>query len=667
MPGDPNKLSQFWQKLKRRRVPRILAIYAGSAYVVFEASTLIFPRWGLPDWTIDLVLYLLILGAIITFVVSWIYDLTPEGIQKTQPVNEAPEGEVAATPNGWKIASYISMVVIVVLVVLNIVSLSDKKAILDKSIAVLPFRNDSPEQTEMYFIDGTMESILDNLCKIEDLRVVSRTSVEQYRDNPKTIPEVADEMNVSYVIEGSGLKHDDNIRLTIQLIDGITDQHLWSQTYNRKTIEIFELQSEIAQLVAAEIEAFITPKEKQLIEKVPTTSITAHDYYLQGREAQWNYYTTSDSADLDQAEEQYKEAIKYDSTFAKAYIGLADVYWIKQFWKTYFYEDFLDSVLFLADVALSFDNELSEAYVVRGEYFNHIGEIDRAIEEFSRAIQFNPNNWSAYMFGGALYTQIDLVKSIQYYHKALALNRGDQLPEMLANVGWAYLQNGFIEKSKYYYTEAFKLTRDTLRYNDRRSMCEFVSGNFSDAIEYLKKAYALNSTNSNYYHAFGEYFAFGEYYMMNGDYVQSLKYFKKWLEKTNSLSEGALFGMHRVGWAYWKNGLKEEGELYLNKEIDICNRIIGIGRVLKYSYRTYYDLAATYAFKGEKDKAYENLRNFNKQPMFDLWMVTYIKNDPLLDNIRDEPEFQQIVRDIEAKYQAEHERVRKWLEENDML
>ena len=181
----------------------MLAIYAGSAYVVFEASTLIFPRWGLPDWTIDLVLYLLILGAIITFVLSWIYDFTPEGIQKTKPVSENQEGEVSAPPNGWKIASYISLVVIVGLIVLNIVPRSDKKAIFDKSIAVLPFRNDSSDPENESVINGTMETILNNLCKIKDLRVVSRSSVEQYRDTITFIPEVGEKLGVSYVLEGS--------------------------------------------------------------------------------------------------------------------------------------------------------------------------------------------------------------------------------------------------------------------------------------------------------------------------------------------------------------------------------------------------------------------------------------------------------------------------------
>ena len=156
-------------------------------------------------------------------------------------------------------------------------------------------------------------------------------------------------------------------------------------------------------------------------------------------------------------------------------------------------------------------------------------------------------------------------------------------------------------------------------------------------------------------------------YVLNGDYSNALKYYEKWLAKSKSLSEGALYGTNRVGWAYWMNGFKEEGEQYFNKQIDICKRLIESGRVLAYSYRKYYDLASSYACKEEKEKAFENLRILNKSPMFNKWFVAYFKNDPLWNSLRDEPEFQQIVADVEAKYQAEHERVRQWLEENDML
>jgi TolB-like protein/AraC-like DNA-binding protein len=162
---------------------------------------------------------------------------------------------------------------------------------LDKSIAVLPFINDSPEEAEMYFINGTMDAILNNLSKIEDLRVPGRTSVEQYRNNPKPIPEIAKELNVSYILEGSGLRHGDRILLNVQLIDAIKDRHIWSGSYNKKIEEVFKLYSEIAQVVAAEIEARIKPEEKQLIEKVPTANLTAYDFFQRGRDEQLKYWS----------------------------------------------------------------------------------------------------------------------------------------------------------------------------------------------------------------------------------------------------------------------------------------------------------------------------------------------------------------------------------------
>jgi tetratricopeptide (TPR) repeat protein len=193
------------------------------------------------------------------------------------------------------------------------------------------------------------------------------------------------------------------------------------------------------------------------------------------------------------------------------------------------------------------------------------------------------------------------------------------------------------------------------------ALCEFVDENFNTAIEYRKNIYEIDQTWIT------NLALLGEYCMMNGDYLNSLKYIKEWLDRSNSLSEGGLYGLHRVGWAYWMNGFEEEGARYFSTQIANCKQLIESGRTLKYTYRKYYDLAATYAFMGEKEKAYESLRNFNKSQMFDKWWCLYVRYDPLLDPIRDEPEFQQIARDVEAKYQAEHERVRQWLEENDML
>jgi TolB-like protein len=327
-------------------------------------------------------------------------------------------------------------VVILGLIVLNIIPRSDKKEILDKSIAVLPFNNLSTDEENTYFIDGVMESILDNLCKIEDLRVPGRTSVIQYRENPKPIPIVAEEMNVAYVLEGSGQKIGKRLLLTFQLIIGNEDRHIWSKQYDRvieKVEDLIDLQKEIAQLVAGEIEAIITQEEKELIEKIPTTDLTAYDFCQRGNE---ELLSGGGEESLVRAEQYYHEALQYDSTYAEAYVGLARVYWSMHYWETIFEEDFLDSTRILADKALSIDAKLSNAYTVRGYYYNQVGDLDKAIKEFERAIEINPNNSEAYKLGGELYDTNDYVKSIQYYHKALALNRGDQLPARLYNLAW---------------------------------------------------------------------------------------------------------------------------------------------------------------------------------------------------------------------------------------
>jgi len=656
----PNKLSQFWLELKRRNVVRVITVYAGAAFVILELVDILSPSLGLPQWTLNLVLILLIVGFFITVIVSWIYDLQPEGgIVKTESADKAKTVDIPKSSNSWKIASYISFVVIVALLVLNIMPrANNKKEILDKSIAILPFINDSPDEENTFFINGIMEEILLNLQAIKDFMVPGRTSVEQYRDQSKSIPEIAKELNVNYIVEGSGQRYGNTVRLRIQLLESVNGRHLWGDSYElviQSPEDIFKIQIRIAESIAAELQAVITPEEKQLIENIPTSSLTAYDYYHMGSDEE-------NRQNIDRAEEFYREALEDDPMYANAYVGLARVYWKKNNWQTTFEEDFMDSLLILANKALAIDDKLSDAYLMRGVYYWNINEIDRAIEELDRALELNPNNGSAYMLGGSLYAQSDLVKSLQYYYKALALNRGDQLPRMLNYLGWAYLPTGFIDKSRNYYTEAFKLTKDSMQYLSRLKTCEFVNEDFPLAIEYLKKAYALDSTD------FDLYGSLGEYYMMNGDYVQSLKYYKQSLEMSQSLSPRSVFSRHRIGWAYWMNGFKEEGEEFFLKQIDYCNRNLEIGRVIGSIDRNYYDLAATYAFLGEKEKAFENLR-LSKEYLTvgNRWDVMYLNNDPLFDNIRDEPEFQQIVRDIEAKYQAEHKRVREWLEENDML
>jgi TolB-like protein/Tfp pilus assembly protein PilF len=555
-------------------------------------------------------------------------------------------------------------IIITVLLLFNIIGGSKQTKELEKSIAVLPFENLSSDEEQTWFSDGITDVIISQLSKISDLRVLGRTSTLKYKEQEekKSITEIGEELGVNFIIEGTVQRQGNKMRISVQLIRTINEDHLWSEIYDREYQDIFIIQSEIAQLIANELKAIVTPEEKQLIEKTPTTSLTAYDFFQRGREEYWKYWSDNDNREaLERAEDLYHEALRYDSTFAQAYTGLAWIYWDKHYWETFFSESFMDSVMILTDIALSNDDQLSEAYTIRGRYYYQMGKPEKAIEEYDKAIKLNPNDWIAYSEKGGLYSNYDLVKSIDSYNKAISLNRGEQLPELLRELSYQYLEAGLLEYYKNYLQKAFKLKGDSLDYYTCFECIEYHHSNFATAIEYNKKRFTADSSNADIL------FYSGKYCSYIGQYKEALKYYKKALENSKSLSYEKIFSLYLVGWAYWQNGYKEEAEYYFNKQIDYCNKLNELGRVLGDPYHKFYDLAAVYAFRGERDKAYNYLRIFNKRQMVQQSWVIEINNNPLFNSIRNEPEFQQIVRDVEAKYQAEHERVRKWLEEQERL
>jgi tetratricopeptide (TPR) repeat protein len=209
-------------------------------------------------------------------------------------------------------------------------------------------------------------------------------------------------LNVNYIVEGSGQKYGKKFVLRVQLIVANNEKHLWGKSYEQEiheTNDIINIQSQIAQSIASELKAKITTDEKQLINKIPTTNLTAYDFYQQGREeyTKWS---------LKKAENLYHKALKYDSTFARAYLGLAEIYWAKFYWKTYFKENFLDSCLILVNKSLSFDNQLYEAYYLKGEYFRENGHIEEALDNYDKALAINPNDNQLYTSKGNIYINI---------------------------------------------------------------------------------------------------------------------------------------------------------------------------------------------------------------------------------------------------------------------
>jgi TolB-like protein len=286
MPTNPNKLSQFWQELKRRKVVRVITVYAGAAFVIIELINNITEPLKLPEWTPTLVIVLLAIGFPIAIIFSWIYDIHPAGgIVKTKPSKAVSKGEKTATPNSWRIATYVSLVVIFGLLILNIVRSKNRVKIdesLGKSIAVLPFHNYSGDPDQDYMCLGLTDEIISHLFKVQSFdEVRSRTSVLPYKDSEQSINEIAQKLQVTYILEGSYKRMGKDLKITAKLIEPKSDKHIWYHDYELPYKEIPGIPGEIAMQIANHLKAFVSEEIQQSIEKIPTDNVEAYELMQQ--------------------------------------------------------------------------------------------------------------------------------------------------------------------------------------------------------------------------------------------------------------------------------------------------------------------------------------------------------------------------------------------------
>ena len=664
MPDRLPKAFRFWYELKRRKVVRVITVYAASAFVLMELVDIISEPFGLPDWTLKLVIVLLVIGLIVSVILSWVYDFNPEGGWEKTGKNEIQgQQAVKSSSLGWKIATYISLAIILGLVLVQVFfgnGIPQKGNKLDKSIAVLPFRNDSPDEAKMYFINGTMESILDNLSRIEDLRVISRTSVEQYRNSTLSLPEIAGEMNVSYILEGSGLKDGENVRLTVQLIEAKNDRHLWSKTYHRKSAEIFELQAEIAELIADEIESVVTPEERERIEKIPTTSLTAYDFYQKGREEFGKYFDNENTKYLERAKELYEKAIHFDSTYAEAYFGLAAIYWNSNYLKEYQSEGFLDSVMILSDKALYYNDELDQAYSLRGVYYAVHNQHEKAMKEFDKALDLNPNSSMAYEALGNMFYMFlgEPDEALKNFHKAIGLRSGDNLSHMLRYIIQLYAEMGFKEIAQGYMEQALELSRDSSEYFLQLSSIYGSENDYEKALKYLKRASDQSGDDSN---------NLFNYIWINwnlGNNEDALQYSDHYLaDREQSRDLPSTFELVLLGDVFLQNKDQDQADLFFNRATEVYQDLKDLGRL---SYIDHYAMACIYARQNKLAEALEYLEACkNSRDIYGSGLD--IAEVSFFINLAKDPEFQRIIQEIEDKYQADRESIAQWLEENDML
>ena len=523
----------------------------------------------------------------------------------------------------------------------------------DKSIAVLPFINDSPDQERMYFINGTMDAIINNLSKIKDLRVVSRTSVEQYRDNPKPIPEVAKEMDVSYILEGSGHRDGDMVRLLVQLLDGKNDQHLWSKSYDASIEEVFSLHSEIAQLVAEEIEAIVTPKEKKLIEKIPTESQVAYDLHLRAKEALQEDY------DLIMSEELNRLSLEYDSTYSMPYVTLGEIYFLRYIASLEYQTAYMDSAIQFINKALFYDDQNEEAYHQSGYHHQWTGEYKEALNDFNKTLELNPNFLHAhYSKAWLAWHHNDMLGAIENFHHVID---GSYFPSgIYRNISQAYLMAGFKEQSDIYSIKALEKDGDSAVYYAALANSErWIHNNREFQLELLERGYYIDSSNTEIL------ITLVIHYLSTNQHEKSLEYCGKYVNQFNDSREIPYYFKNYIALSYLKSGFTEIANTYFEQQIDYCENRMSMGEGFP---DLYLRLAELYAVKGENEKTYVYLKALNQYEYMPIYLSRWNSDpDPFFLGLQYEREYLQIARDMEAKYQAEHERVRQWLEENEML
>jgi TolB-like protein/Tfp pilus assembly protein PilF len=385
-------MAGFFKEIKRRKVYRVAAGYVVVAGGLIQLASAVFPAWELPNWALRLVILLLLIGFPISLILAWALEVTPEGIRTTQPL---PSGQRRRR----NIVALVAIGVVVSAAAGFFLLPRASAHRIDKSIAVLPFENFSDDKENAYFADGIQDDILTNLSKIGDLKVISRTSVMPYRGKEKNVREIAQALGVSSILEGSVRKSGNRVRVNVQLIDALNDEHIWSDVYDRDLTDVFAIQTDLAKKIAEELQAKLSPSEKEQMTRKPTENGEAYLAFVQAH----NFHReVEDLPKLKQAEQLYDRALQLDPNFALA----AASYSRLESWIYHTYDptaERRDKSRALANRALQLQPDLPEVHLALGFSIYYVErDYDRALAELALAQKGLPNEAEVYLAIGAI-------------------------------------------------------------------------------------------------------------------------------------------------------------------------------------------------------------------------------------------------------------------------
>ena len=451
-------LSSFFAELRRRNVYKVAVAYAVVGWLLVQVATQVFPFLEIPNWVVRLVIALVVIGFPIALVIAWAFEATPEGIKRTEDVDLAASAR-QPRKHAWIYVVVVGLAFSVGLFFIgrytgrNTVSTSSTE-LPAKSIAVLPFDNLSRDPDNAFFAEGVQDEILTRLAKVADLKVIARTSTQRFKSAPENLPDIAKQLGALNVLEGSVQKVNDQVRVNVQLINALTNVHLWAEIYDRKLTDIFAVESEIAKTIADTLQAKLSGSEKTAILKRPTENSEAHELYLQGRFF-WNKRT---AVDLRKSIDCFNQAIAKDPNYALAYAGLAQTWSILAAHNGGAPVDCYPQADAAARKALALDNTLSDAVAaLASSKASYNFDFEGAKQEYERALQLNPNDATAHHWFGAevLAATGEQARELSELKRALEL---DPLSLIIqTNLGYAYLHNGRIDEAIAHFRKAIEL------------------------------------------------------------------------------------------------------------------------------------------------------------------------------------------------------------------
>jgi serine/threonine-protein kinase len=581
----------LFSELKRRNVLRAAAFYAASAWLLVQVATQVFPFFHIAEWVVRWIVIAAAIGCPFALLFSWFYEWTPHGLQLESaiPPNESITSHTGKKLDRWIIAILALAVVLLLadkFVLRKDAEVATASAPPEKSIAVLPFDNLSHDPDNAYFCEGVQDEILTRLAGVADLKVISRTSTQHFKSTPENLPEIAKQLGVAHILEGSVQKASNQVRVNVQLINATNDAHLWADTYDRKLTDIFTVETEIAKTIADTLRAKLTGSEQHALAARPTENPEAHQLYLKGRFF-WNKRTGND---LKKSLDYFQQAIAADPNYALAYAGVADAYVFLPGYTAGAPRDCYPKAMAAAKKALELDETLAEAHTTLALalwYFDF--DFTQANREFQRAIELNPNYATGHQ---------------QYGNNTLsALGRFD---------------DAIIEGKR-----AVELDPLSLVINADLGMNYYYARRYDEAIAQLRKTLDMDP---GYYYAHVD---LGEVFAGKQAFGEAISEY----QKARALNDDP-FVLGLLGHAYASSGKKTEALKILEQLREISSQ----------RYVSIYSFAIVYLALGDKQEALRRLEQcYEDRAGAD---VGWIRVDSFLDPLHGDPRFEALAEKI---------------------